>query len=59
MTSMHTAYSFVDDVASLHEKVGSLEVTTQAILQQTFECALFIREYCGRGFAGAFSSVAS
>lgn len=53
---MNNAYTFVDDVASLPEKVNSLENVIKAIVQQTFECALFIREYCGRGFASMFQN---
>jgi hypothetical protein len=51
--AMEDVYSFVDAV-DIREKVKILEDTIITILQQTVECAVFIREYCGRGFGGIF-----
>jgi hypothetical protein len=49
---MEDAYSFVDAI-NIKEKVKVLEDTIMAILQQTVECVVFIREYSGRGFGGS------
>ena len=52
LDSMQNVYSFLDDIQAFPEKIKSLEDVIRAILQQTFECALFIQEYTGCGFAG-------
>jgi hypothetical protein len=51
MTSMENVYSFVDEIQSLRDKNNTLDKIIKLILQQTFECAIFIQEYTGRGFA--------
>jgi hypothetical protein len=51
MASMEDVYSFVDEIQSLREKNKTLDKVIKLILQQTFECAIFIQEYAGRGFA--------
>ncbi|KAJ7121462.1 WD40 repeat-like protein [Mycena epipterygia] len=48
--TMVDVYSFVGDIASLPQKIKSLEDKTLAIVQQTVECALFIQEYTSHGF---------
>jgi hypothetical protein len=52
---MEDVYSFVDVVQSLPDKLELLEAIVVKILQQTVECAIFIREYTGHGFAGEHS----
>jgi hypothetical protein len=49
---MEGAYSFVRDVVAIENKVKRFEDTIIMIFQQTVECAIFVREYAGRGFAG-------
>ena len=51
---MEGAYSFVRDVVAVENKVKRFEDTIIKIFQQTVECAIFIREYAGRGFAGKY-----
>ncbi|KAJ7879788.1 hypothetical protein B0H14DRAFT_3771523, partial [Mycena olivaceomarginata] len=48
--TMVTTFSFVEDTESLPGKIKGLENTCLAILKQTVECAMFIREYTGKGF---------
>ncbi|KAJ7353300.1 hypothetical protein DFH08DRAFT_856466 [Mycena albidolilacea] len=48
--TMVTTYSFVEDIESLPKKIKGLEDTCLAIVKQTVECAIFIREYTGKGF---------
>jgi hypothetical protein len=55
MTAMENVYSFVDEIQSIPDKVKSLDKVIKTILQQTFECAIFIQEYAGLGFASLFS----
>ncbi|KAF7967570.1 hypothetical protein HWV62_33771 [Athelia sp. TMB] len=50
--TMQDVYSFVDVIDELPSKIGLLEDIIQKIFIQTVECAIFIREYCGYGFAG-------
>ncbi|THH21025.1 hypothetical protein EUX98_g8470 [Antrodiella citrinella] len=50
VTAMNDAYSFVDTVESLNPLTRQLEEQIKATLQQTIECAMFIREYFGNGF---------
>jgi hypothetical protein len=50
--TMEDVYSFVDVVKSLPKKLEILEDVIVKILKQTVECAIFIREYTGHGFAG-------
>ncbi|KAJ7117535.1 hypothetical protein C8R44DRAFT_626722, partial [Mycena epipterygia] len=52
--TMVTTLSFVEDTKSLPEKIEGLENTCLAIVKQTVECAMFIREYTGKGFGGAY-----
>jgi len=51
MAVMEHVYSFVDEIQSIPDKVKSLEKVIKTILQQTFECAIFIQDYSGLGFA--------
>ncbi|KZP16022.1 hypothetical protein FIBSPDRAFT_68467 [Athelia psychrophila] len=51
---MAALYSFVDDLGDLPGKIKQLEHAIVPILAQTTECALFFREYTGRGFVGRF-----
>ncbi|KAJ7936182.1 hypothetical protein B0H13DRAFT_1589744, partial [Mycena leptocephala] len=53
---MATTFSFVEDAESLPE---GLENTSLDIIKQTVECAIFIREYTGKGFGGREARVAS
>ena len=53
MAAMEHVYSFVDEIQSIPDKVKSLEQLIKTILQQTFECAIFIQDYSGLGFASA------
>ncbi|KAJ7246869.1 WD40-repeat-containing domain protein [Mycena haematopus] len=50
--TMVEVYSFVDDVESLPHRIKRLEDVLIQITKQTLECAIFIREYTGHGFAG-------
>ena len=52
VTTMENVYSFVDVVQSIPGKLQLLEDIITKILQQTVECAIFIREYTGHGFIG-------
>ncbi|KAJ7078242.1 hypothetical protein C8R44DRAFT_654640 [Mycena epipterygia] len=52
--TMETIFSFVEDTKSLPGKIKGLEDTCLAIVKQTVECAMFIREYTGKGFGGAY-----
>lgn len=49
---MEDLYSFVEASDDLQNKVKVFEDTIQKIMKQTVECAIFIREYTGHGFAG-------
>lgn len=51
MASMARVYSFVDEIKVVPDRVDSLDAVIKSILQHTFECAIFIREYSGQGFA--------
>ncbi|KAJ7366031.1 hypothetical protein DFH08DRAFT_679026, partial [Mycena albidolilacea] len=50
--TMAEVYAFVGDVDTLSHRIKHLEDVVTAILERTFECALFIREYTGHGFGG-------
>ncbi|KAF7980607.1 hypothetical protein HWV62_37382 [Athelia sp. TMB] len=50
--TMQDVYSFVDAIEAVPSKIGLLGDTIQRIFIQTVECAIFIREYSGHGFAG-------
>lgn len=52
LAAMENVYSFVDVLQTFPEKIKILEDTITKILTQTVECAIFIREYSGNGFAG-------
>ncbi|TCD69247.1 POC1 centriolar protein [Steccherinum ochraceum] len=45
-------YAFVDTIKTMSDLTPVLENNVDSALKQTMECALFIREYCGSGFAG-------
>jgi hypothetical protein len=47
-------YSFAEDIESLSEKIMRFEKIISALVKQTEECALFIREYTGHGFCGRY-----
>lgn len=51
MASMENVYSFVDDIQTVPDKIERLDDIIRDVLQQTFECAMFIQEYLGCGFA--------
>lgn len=53
---MEQTFAFVDVIEVLPEKIALLDDTIKDILKQTFECALYIREYAQHGFRGAFLS---
>ncbi|KAF9059437.1 WD40-repeat-containing domain protein [Rhodocollybia butyracea] len=48
--TMAEVYTFAKDIKSASEKITRLETTVYALVKQTGECALFIREYTGHGF---------
>jgi len=50
---MDNVCSFVNDVRLIPNKLQHLSDVIGDILKQTVECAIFIREYTGHGFAGA------
>jgi hypothetical protein len=49
---MDEVYSFVDAIRLVPNKLQLLEDIIAKIMKQTVECAIFIREYTGKGFAG-------
>lgn len=51
-STMESVYSFVDTIQATPSKSDVLVNAIKAILAQTVECALFIREYVGKGFGG-------
>jgi hypothetical protein len=51
---MERTFAFVDVIKILPEKITLLDDTIKDILRQTFECALYVREYAEHGFRGAF-----
>jgi hypothetical protein len=55
--TMVEVYAFVEDVDTLSHRIKHLDNVVTAILEQTFECALFIREYTGHGFGGTNSFI--
>ena len=57
MDAMERVYSFVDEIQSIPDKINTLEKIIDLILQQTFDCAMFIQEYAGCGFTSAWSAV--
>jgi hypothetical protein len=54
---MDNVCSFVDDVQLIPNKLEHLTDIIADILKQTVECAIFIREYTGHGFAGVCQSI--
>lgn len=50
VTTMEDVYSFVDTIQSLPSKLELVDGIVAKILNQTVECAIFIREYTGHGF---------
>ncbi|KZP23203.1 hypothetical protein FIBSPDRAFT_930720 [Athelia psychrophila] len=50
-STMQGTYSFVDALEAVPSKIPLLEDIIQRIFIQTVECAIFIREYSGHGFA--------
>ncbi|KAF7987070.1 hypothetical protein HWV62_223 [Athelia sp. TMB] len=50
--TMQDVYSFVDALEAVPSKIQQLEDVIHRIFVQTVECAVFIREYSGHGFAG-------
>ncbi|KAJ7605980.1 hypothetical protein DFH06DRAFT_1348396 [Mycena polygramma] len=49
--TMVAVYSFTEETDVLAKKLKNLEDKILALVKQTVECALFIREYSGHGFA--------
>ncbi|KAJ7142306.1 hypothetical protein C8R44DRAFT_846399 [Mycena epipterygia] len=49
--TMVEVYSFVEDVEFLSQKIKRLEDSVLGITRETVECAIFIHEYTGKGFA--------
>ncbi|KAF9067618.1 hypothetical protein BDP27DRAFT_899505 [Rhodocollybia butyracea] len=50
--TMADVFGFADEVKSaVSEKIKRFEKTVYALVKQTEECALFIREYTGHGFS--------
>lgn len=54
---MDDVCSFVDDIRLMPNKLQRLTDIIADILKQTVECAIFIREYTGHGFAGMCQSI--
>jgi hypothetical protein len=54
---MKDVCSFADTIQSIPKKLQLLEDIITKILKQIVECAIFIREYTGRGFSGQHPSV--
>jgi hypothetical protein len=54
--AMEEVYEFADESKPLGGKGSLLEKQILAILHQTVECSIFIREYTGHGFAGGVLS---
>lgn len=52
LVTMHNVYAFVDTLQNMADLTPPLENNIDLALKQTIECALFIREYFGIGFAG-------
>ena len=50
--AMENAYSFVDEIRAIPDKIKTLDNIIKTILLQTFECSVFIQEYAGCGFLG-------
>ena len=50
VTAMEELYSFVLTTDSISQKIELLEDKISTIIDQTVECVLFVREYCGCGF---------
>ncbi|KZP09559.1 hypothetical protein FIBSPDRAFT_1051773 [Athelia psychrophila] len=50
--TMEDVYSFVSVIEEVPSKIQLLEDIIQRIFTQTAECAIFIQEYNGHGFAG-------
>jgi hypothetical protein len=51
---MEVLYSFVDAVQEVPSKLAQFEDIVKDILNQTVECAIFIREYTGQGFRSEY-----
>jgi len=52
--AMENAYSFVDEIRAIPDKIKTLDNIIKTILLQTFECSVFIQEYAVCGFLGKF-----
>ena len=52
VTAMRDAYTLIDAIEEIPEKIQALEETILKMLQQTIECVAFIRGYCRIGFGG-------
>ena len=53
--TMEDVYTFVDAIESLPSKLKLLEEIVGKILNQTVNCAIFIRAYTDHGFGGECS----
>ncbi|KZP17876.1 hypothetical protein FIBSPDRAFT_864509 [Athelia psychrophila] len=51
METMEDTYTFVDELKAFPEKIELLKTIIRKILEETYECALFLKEYTGRGFS--------
>lgn len=53
MVSMDDAYTSIVDIKSIRDQTAHLKSAIRTVIDQTFECAMFIQEYAGRGFSSA------
>ncbi|KAF7984452.1 hypothetical protein HWV62_14542 [Athelia sp. TMB] len=51
LNTMKDLYSFVDILLVFPDRIATLKDTIGRISQQTFECAVFMQEYAGKGFS--------
>lgn len=55
MGSMDDAYSSIAEIRSIRDQTTRLKRAIEAIISETFECAMFIQEYAGHGFSSVSS----
>ena len=51
---MTDIYGLADTAQAMQDLTPPLDSTVKLILEQTIECAIFIQEYYGSGFAGQY-----
>jgi hypothetical protein len=56
LDAMNDAYDFADLTKSIEDIGRSRKETIKKMLQQTYDCAWFIRDYTSRGFCEFFYS---